>query len=795
MNNSAESTKDSIINTLEVYTSKWKTFLVCVFISIVLASIYLRYATNKYEATASIKLKDDSSKKLLPEITRLQNYGMFAGNDMKVEDEIEVIKSRSILEQVVKNLQLNIKYSQLGTMKEQEIYKNPPVKFNFITSDSILHKLDTTLYFRILSESEFVLSNESNSTFLTYHDIDGEKYSFGDNIKTPIGDLILTPNTETFNNKIGDNFKIDINPVLSVVEKYKESIKIIKGSESNVIVFKLQENIKVKAEEILDNLINTYNEDAIADKELIVRTTSDFINNRLELVAAELEQVDKSAEMVQKSNRLSNLSSQSAIFLQSEKETEQKLANTANEIQIIDYMTDYIESNNTEADVLPSNLGISDNNISQITKNHNDLVLQRNRILKNSSEKNPTVVNLNNQIRAMKENIAQSLENLKQSQEITLRTLNEQDRRISSQIYMTPQKERQFRDVKRQQDIKESLYLYLLQKREETAITLGMASPKAKIIESAYTSYIPVFPKRSIIYIVSLLLGLIIPFIYIYLKDLLDSKIHSKQDLMKITDAPIIGDIPKYGTLKGKSVVSVVDYSPKAEAFRLLRTNIDFMMRGKWRQKGKIIFITSTVAQEGKSHTSVNLATTIAHSNKKVLLIETDIRVPSSSKYLKVKNKRYGLTEFIVDKSLKIKDVIYPVEGKNDFYILPSGAVPPNPAELLMSDRIPELFEKVKNDYDYVIVDTAAVGLVTDTLIIGEHADIFVYVVSANNLDKRQLNVANTMFEEARLPNMVLLLNGTMKIAGYGYGYGYGKDPESNSRKWYDRIPFIKVNA
>ncbi|MEM9679884.1 MAG: polysaccharide biosynthesis tyrosine autokinase, partial [Bacteroidota bacterium] len=742
----------------------------------------LRYATNKYQASASIRLTDDKGKGKLPEISKLQTYGLFATNASNVLDEVEILKSRAILEKVVLNLGLNTQFSQMGRVKEQEIYENAPLNLNFIASDSIIHTLDTTFYVKIVDPSRFIISDTDNSTIIDQDGITGKTYSFGDKVETHIGDLIITPNIEAYEGKIGANLKIKVLPVLEVVEVYKTRINILTTMDSNVISFTLQENIKKKAEDILNELIASYNDDAIRDKEEVVKATSDFINNRLEIVSRELEQVDLTAENVKKSNRLSNLQSQSAIFLQTEKENEQRLIQTSNQIQIIDYMSDHISENNEESDLLPSNIGLQDPNVAQITKNHNDLVLQRNRILKNSSAKNPTVVNLDNQINALKENLNQSLENLKRSQQITLDNLNAESVRISSQIYSAPAKERQFRDINRQQSIKESLYLYLLQKREESAITLGMASPKAKIVERAYTSAIPVFPKKSIVYVVAFMLGLIFPIAYVYLNDLLDSKIHTKDDLTSLVSAPYIGDIPRYGSGKKNVLVSQVDYSPKAEAFRLLRTNVDFMLRDK-AKIGKTIFVTSTTAGEGKSHTSVNLAMTIAHSGKKVLLIETDIRVPNASKYLKVDQSQQGLTDYISDASLKIANVVYPIDKKEGFDIIPSGTIPPNPAELLMSERIKFLFTQVKKQYDYIIVDTAAVGLVTDTLLITEHADMFLYVVSANNLDKRQLHVARTMYDEKRLPNMAVLLNGTKKKAGYGYGYGYGSN--GKKKKWY----------
>ena len=488
--------------------------------------------------------------------------------------------------------------------------------------------------------------------------------------------------------------------------------------------------------------------------------------------------MDFTAEKLQKDNRLTALQAQSSIYLQSERENESKIISTANQLQLIDFMSDHLQENNSNSDLLPADVGIADSNISEITKIHNELVLQRNRILKNSSEKNPTVINLDNQIQALKENLNTSLENIRSANQITLDNLNREDARISSQIYSAPGKERQFRDIKRQQDIKESLYLYLLQKREETAISLGMSSPNAKIIDQAYALGVPVNPKTKIIYLAAFLLGLFIPVTIIYARDLLDTKIHTKDDLIKLVSAPYLGDIPK--SSHKERIVRKVDYSPKAEAFRLLRTNIAFMLKDK-QTKGKTVFVTSTTSQEGKSFTSINLAASVSHSEKKVLLIETDIRVPKIKQYLNL-NCNVGLTDFISDNSIELKDVITSVKDNEFLKVIPAGTIPPNPAELLMSDKVQQVFDFAKKEFDYVIVDTAAVGLVTDTLLISNYADLFLYVVSANNVDKRQLHIAQTMYNEKRLPNMCVILNGTEQKKGYGYGYG--NNPNRKKPRW-----------
>ncbi|WP_298901904.1 GumC family protein [uncultured Psychroserpens sp.] len=777
MSQNSLTNKDTIVKLVELYLSKWKLIIIFLLIALAAAFVKIRYSTFLYQANATIKLKEDENSRSLAEISSLQNGGLNSTLP-NVVDEIEVIKSRSILTQVVKDLKLNISYYVSGKLKKEEIYSNPPVDISFFVSDSILADVNKSLYIKILSAQQYELSKVNTNKLLEFDDGETTTHSFGDRVKGSFGDFVITPNIGTYGSEPGDYVEIHVRPIHSVVESYLSKVKIATTDKSNVIKLSLNESIKEKARLILDEVILKYNADVINDKELIVKTTSDFITNRLNVVSNELEQVDFTAEKLQKDNRLTALSSQSNIFLESERQTEAKINQTSNQLQLVEFMSDRLNNNDSGTDLLPADIGIADSNVAQITKSHNDLVLQRDRILKNSSNKNPTVIKLNDQINALKNNLNQSLSNIKDANQITLNNLNREDSRIRGQIYSAPGKERQFRDIKRQQDIKESLYLYLLEKREETAITLGMSTANAKVIDYAYTNDDPVSPKKKIIYLTAMLIGLIIPVSLIYVKDLMDTKVHTKEDVLRLVKAPFIGDIPKADT-KSK-VVSKVDYSPKAEAFRIIRTNIDFMLQ-KVDKKCKTIFVTSTTAQEGKSHTTTNLASSFSFSDKKTLLIETDIRVPRVNDYLKIKSDK-GLTDFISDKSLSIEDVTVKVKDNEFLDVIPSGTIPPNPAELLMSDRVKYLFEKVKEQYDYVIVDTAAVGLVTDTLLISNHADIFIYVVSANNIDKRQLHIAQTMYEEKRLPHMVTLLNGTIKKKGYGYGYG--NNPQ-RKKKWY----------
>ena len=777
--------KNEIKKTIDLYLSRWKLILFFVILALGIGYSYLRYSTYKYEATATIKIKDEKQSQKLPSLAELSGGSVLSGAASEVQDEAKVITSRTLISNVIKYLDLNIRYYEQGKIKEQELYENPPIKLNFFAKDSIIHEVDTTFYIKINSSSQFLMFKDDGKSIIERDDTDGKLYSFGDRIKTGFGDIVIVPNIGKYAPRLESNLRATINSVSSVVNKYQSNIVISTQEGSSILNMSLQDNIPQKAIDILNQLIKEYNNDVISDKDEVVKVTSDFINNRLELVFKELEEVDFTAEQLQKRNNLTALNSQANIYLESEKQNEFQISNTTNTIQLIDYLQQEIKEKNKSSDLLPSNIGITDPNVNQVTKSHNELVAQRDKLLKNSTEKNPIVINLNNQIDALKDNLENSLKNMKKTSEITLNSLYREDARIGGQLYSAPTKQRQLRDIERQQSIKESLYLYLLEKREESAIQLGMFSSNAKVIDHAFSNYQPVAPKKMFTYLAALVIGLMLPIGFIYLQNLLDSKIYDKDDLTKILNIPYLGDIPQ--TSKKTKLISKVDYSPKAEAFRIIRSNIDFLLKDLDHHTKKI-FITSTRAQEGKSHTSTNLASSISFSEKKVLLIEMDIRVPTIMNYLKEKTaQKIGLSDYLGDKNIKPEDILTKLKDNEFLDVIPSGTIPPNPSELLMSKRVKELFDYFEDKYDYIIVDASAVGLVSDTLLVSKFADMFVYVVSADNIDKGHLvAVAQPLFEDKRLPKMYLLLNGTnFEKKGYGYGYGYGNNPIKN-KKWYN---------
>lgn len=778
---------NEIRQSIELILSYWKIIFVCVIIGVFLGYTYLRYATYGYSATATIKIRDEKQSKKLPSIEDMSGEGLFSNGTDKIKDEIETLKSRTLISNVVKNLNLNIRCFAEGSIKEREIYRNPPIKLSFFENDSIINNIDTILYIKVKSPTEFLTFKDEGKSLIDRDEQKSKSYQFGARIKTGFGDMVLTPNLGEYAPNVGSNLKIIISPVSAVVDGYRQNINIVTEKGSSVIKMDLNESNSYKAVDILNDIVSEYNKDVLFEKEAVVKATSDFINNRLAQVSEELKQVDYSAEDIQKKQGLTALDSRADLNLQTGQQLQTDIASTSRDIQIIDYLQEEISSSDRSSDMLPA-VALGDQNTAQVLKSHNELVSQRDRLLKNSSNQNPVVIQLNNQISALKLNIQNSLKNMKSSSQLTLNSLSRESSRIQGRLSTAPTKQRQFRDIKRQQDIKESLYLYLLEKREESAIKLGMDSPSAKIIDHAFSSHNPVSPNKGIVFLASLIFGLAVPIGLIYISDLINTKLYRKDDLINIIDIPYLGDVPK--TSKKHKLVKKVDYSPKAEAFRIIKSNIDFMLRDV-KGRAKKIFITSTIPQEGKSHTSTNLATSISYSGKSVLLIETDIRVPKILDYLNiVEQPKQGLSDYIADSSLKPESVVLNHKENEFLDIIPSGTIPPNPSELLMSDRVVELFNYFEDKYDYIIADTSAVGIVSDTLLISHLADIFVYVVSAGKIDSRLLqHVAKPLYAEKRLPKMTMLLNGVQTgkkgYGGYGYGYGYGNNP-NKKKKWYD---------
>ncbi len=760
-----------------IYLKQWKWFLLSCFIFLALAFIYLRYATPEYNAYAKIMLMVDKASNPAEEI--LKDLSAVSSSDTEqIDDEIQILKSRKLMRQVVRDLNLNTQIFVKGRIHDEQIFPNNKahVKINFIESDSIIERSRFNFNVLITSDTTFDFIYKPSPSAQEV----SKKMFFGKNVPTPIGDIVITPNIEDVSKLINRTFYIKINTLDDVAEHYKTTIGISPvGKGSNVVNLSLNDPSVTKAKAIINALVDEYNKESMLEKSKISNNTADFINKRIDLIATDLSEVDKKIERFKTGNKLTSITSESELYIQTNAQTEQELASSRTERNMINYMINQI-SDDSSFDRIPSNVGLSDGSVNSIASKYNELLDNRDRLLKSSNEKHPTIVNLDEQLRNIKSSLKESLKNSSKTVGLQIRSLEDRSSKLSSKIYAVPGQVRQSRDIEREQGIKESIYLFLLQKREEAAISLISGSPNAKVIDEAHSAGGPISPNRKVVFIASLLVGLLIPFGIIYLSNVLDNKIHNKEDLeTTMKDIVVLGEIPK---IEGnKTLIGLNDRSLLSESFRIVRTNLDFVRRGSDANYNNVIFVTSTVNGEGKSFFSLNMSLTLANIKKKVLLIGADVRNPQ---ILALKNKnnkkersaadKIGLTGYLADSSIDAGEVIsqHDINGvKID--ILLSGMIPPNPAELLMSSRVKDLFDTVSKEYDYVIVDTAPSMLVTDTLLISEYAGHTIYVTRAGLTERKILNFAEGLKAENKLNNMMFVVN-DVKEANFGYGAKYG---------------------
>ncbi|WP_289039716.1 polysaccharide biosynthesis tyrosine autokinase [uncultured Zobellia sp.] len=773
---------------LATYTVHIKWFILSVVVALIIAFLYIRYATPKFAVQTQIQILEDKTSG--SELDVFQDLNLLGGGKNKVEDELQLISSRSNFIRVVKELNLNTQILVQGNIKETELYKNPPVNLNFIAADSILNRANLDFFITISSSTTFGYTEEEDKPV--------KIYAFGKNIPTPIGDIVITPNVGVFESYIDKKIRVSVKPIDDVAQDYRKRIVVSNPGElSNIVNITLEDPIREKAANILDALVRIYNENAIQDKQIIADRTSNFIDERIANISSDLASVDQSAQDFKTEKGVTDIAAEANVNLNVGVANQQELANARNQLNMAASMQELVQQQGSY-EVLPTNIGLSDPTIASTTDRYNQLVLERKRLLKSSNEKNPVIVNLDQQIAGLKRSMQSSLSSTVNNLGLTVNSLSGQQARFNSKIYSSPANERALRDITRQQQTTESLYLYLLQKREEAQISAASSSPKSKIVDQAYSiSKLPVSPKKSIIYLASFILGLLVPFSVIYAKDLLDNKVHNMHSLEKVVkNTPILGELPRL-TKKDEKLVVKEDRSVLAESLRIIRTNLDYLIKSKQKKSGKsnIVFVTSSVPGEGKTFLSTNLSMILASTNKKVLLIGADIRNPKLYTFFSggnadnmqkpSRNKDAGLTEFLYDNTIGIRDIVNPMlVHRNTIDVIYSGRIPPNPAELLMSDRIKELFAQVSETYDYVIVDTAPLMVVTDTLLISEYADLLLYVTRAGVTETNAVDYPIKLQEEGKIKGLSFIVNDVdSSNLGYGgkYGYGYGK----TQKKWW----------
>jgi capsular exopolysaccharide synthesis family protein len=759
------------------YLIRWQWITLGLVAALVSCHYYIKYTYPQYESAATVLIKDESKGKRIDEISAFQDLGIISSKN-NLENEIEILKSRSLMKRVIEELNLNISFFIERSPLDLELYRASPIEIRFMPNDTGFTNKSASFSYARISDSEFELNFKGRKT----------KHLYGKMVNIGFGVFSVLP-TEPSNPYKNLKINVQIQPYSSIAAIYSLKLKVEPvNSKSNVIRISLRDPVRSKGTDVLNSLIRQYREDAIEDKNQVSINTSEFINDRIRFITAELSDVENKAETFKTRFNFVDIPAETELYLSNESDIEKEIVQTSIQLQLSKYVYNYLLNAKITYDLLPANLGLTDLSIVNMIDSHNKHVLNRNRIQKSSTTTNPLVVSLEDQIVSLRQSIKASLSNLISTYELKAVELEKREKNISRKIATVPRQEREFREIQRQQQIKEALYLYLLQKREETAIALAVTVSNAKVIDAAYSSGSIAAPNKRFYYTISMLVGLLVPILLIYLLDLFNTKVRDKNVLSKL-QIPYLGEIP---TVRGdqKLSVKINDKSSVSESFRSVRTNIAFMLDNS-KDKGQVLFVTSTLAREGKTFVAINLAAIFAASKKKVLLIGLDLRRQKLLDYLGLPHKK-GLTNHLIDSQSTIDDFIFPLEGYDNLFILPAGDIPPNPAELLMSDRVGEVFNELKTKFEYIIVDTAPAGLVTDTLLAAKHADAVVYLIRAGHTDKRSLHIPEAFYREKKLPNMALVLNDAPKSAAYGYPYGYSYSYGAPEKPFWKR--WLRLN-
>jgi len=766
-------------NLLFKYLAHWKWFVLSGITFSVLAVLYVRYKQPIYASQATVLIKDDGGG--MPGMEIFEDFGL-SGGSSNLDNEIQILKSRKLTESVIKKLELNKSYISRGERSgfiAGEMYVKSPIQIIHASHDSLLYAEETSFDLSVQDEFSFELS-----------ELDGEEFGvikFGEEISTSIGSVTINK-TELFDeNHFGLEYVILITPLNESITELQEILKIDRiNKDADILLISLKGSVIQKNNDIINELIFQHELEGVKDQNEITENTRDFIRERMLFISRELSEVDSASSTFKTENNLIDVGLNAKLLLEKESELEKSIIETNIQLELVRFMNELIDENKGVENLLPSNLGFEDHSVATTILSYNTMVLERNRLLQGSSFQNPNVLKLEGQLINIKKSLQSSLHNIVSTANMKLEALNSKARQYDSKLASMPSYEKEYRDIFRQQQIKETLYLYLLEKREENEIALVVTVANSKVIDNAYSDGEPVSPKKKIILLGALLLGFILPIGIIYVIDLLDNKVHSTDDLNTYR-LPHVAIVP----LSKEGIKLVALDNPRSvmsEAFRILRTNVSFLFTEQ-KAKGNTILITSTIAAEGKTSVSLNLAHSLALTGKKTVIIGLDLRAPKLLEYLELPKGGKGVSDFIVNPNLSAADISFPVEGTENLFMIGSGTTPPNPSELLMKPRLLELLEQVKKEYDYVIVDTAPVGLVTDTLVVADIADVTLYIVRANKLEKEMLKLPSRLYAEKKLNNMSVVLNGVEgkngTSYGYGYGYGYGDDFESDNKKWW----------
>ena len=756
------------------YLIHWPWFVVSVIVCVALAWGYLRLTTPVYNISATVLIKDEKKGGGANMSSELEKMGLngFVSSSSNIENEIEVLKSRTLAREVVSSLGLFVTYMDEDKFPNKELYRTSPVLVSLTPQEA--DRLPQTMEIDMLLQPAGAMDVQVKVGKKEYRK---HLEKLPAVFPTDEGTVAFFANNDTLSSLRPESVTTErhitayINRPFAVAKGYAGSLLITPTSKAtSVVTVSLKNSNTQRGKDYIDKLLEMYNINANNDKNEVAQRTGEFIDERIDIISKELGSTERDLENFKRSAGITDLTSEAQIALTGNAEYEKKRVENQTQINLVMDLKKYLQG--SEYEVLPANVGLQDAGVAGAIDRYNEMVAERKRLLRTSTESNPAIVNLTTSIRAMRSNIQTTLDATLKGLEITKADLIREASRYSRRISDAPTQERQFVSIARQQEIKSGLYLMLLQKREENAIVLAAIANNAKIIDEAQADSTPISPKRMTIYLAALVFGIGIPVGVIYLIGLTKFKIEGRADVEKLTSLPVVGDIPLADEKMGAIAVFENQNNLMSETFRNVRTNLQFML-----ENGKnVILVTSTVSGEGKSFISANLAISLSLLGKKVVIVGLDIRKPGLNKVFNLPKKEYGITQFLTNSTVNLMDLVHHSDINKNLYILPGGTVPPNPTELLARDGLEKAVEILRKNFDYVILDTAPVGMVTDTLLIGRVADFSVYVCRADYTRKTEFTLINELAENNKLPNLCIVINGLdLQKKKYGYYYGYGK--------------------
>lgn len=765
--NNSSNKNDQGLNIVDLFmylASQWKWFLLSILICGGIAWYNYARAPLVYFRSATVIIKDPSNKASTSGLDRFDNFI----NKVNVANEILQFRSKKLMREVVQRVHADVSYQIKDGLRSNELYNESPV---LVSLPDALPEQSFSFTMTLKDAKTVTLSDFSGIEAKPSYEV-----ALNDTVAIIEGmNVVVTATNYLRDSWLNTPIRVQKLPVESMVNYYKNALGIQQEEEeASILTLALKDSSPARAEDVLNTLITVYNEEAIKEKNQVAVNTANFINERLIIIERELGNVESNLESFKQRNQIVDIASSAGMYMTESQKYNADAMELETQLRLANFIKDYLtDPPSKETDLIPSNTGISDMNIENQISLYNAAKLKRDHLIDDSSVNNPVVQELNNSLRAMKQSIIRAVDNMIVSLNVKRNDAQNREMRAQDRVTAIPTKERQMLSIERQQKIKEALYLFLLNKREENALSQAMADNNARVIDGAEGSNAPISPNRNRILLLGLLVGIALPGAVCLAILFMDTRVHGRKDIEGVTSVPYLGEIPlDKEAMKDhrKKVMAVKEQGDDivSEAFRILRTNMAFL--SKKDKPAQVITFTSFNIGAGKTFIARNLSMSLAYMKKRVVMVDLDIRKGTLSRHFG--HYHVGVTNYLSDNTVKVDDIIQHQEG---FDLIPAGILAPNPAELLMDNRLDELMNELRTRYDYIIADNVPVGLIADATIANRIADLTIFVVRAGKLDRRQLPDIEKLYQEKKLKNMALVLNGANpERHGYGYSYGYG---------------------